>query len=1162
MSVVFRPPSKGSIKAIQILGLVVAFMSGNVLLQWYLYHFGIIESNPYFANMHFNTALTFFIGGICCILFMRKFRLTALFLAWIVALSGYLTLFQYIFQFNLGIDQLFMNQSTIDPSAYNPGRMAPSSAVCFSLLGTGMVIMCTNWMFKERQLTIRIFACMTCAFGLIGFSAWFIGAGSREWIEFTRLEGRPTLEFFTLSAAVIVYAWTHCKTYDGAIPPLLPLPTVIGAVLSTVFLWQALEGQERIQFQKATEAQAESIRNNLETYLDHRILSLKHLAQRWEKRGDTPKNDWELDAMSYIDVKSGLKLLEWADSSIHYRWILPLEGEDTALNMDALFDKNRSIAVEKLEKETVENMNPVVNLVDEDKGFLVYFPLFLKGTYNGFLVGAFDINALFDGIITKDILEDYALSVSVGDNVIYNRNEINAPDDPLERASADLKFYGNVWKITIQPRATLLAEHRSILPAFVLFFGVILSIVIFFGVYFAQTTYVHSRQLELTMQELNESKKQTEVLLNSMGEGVFGLNRDKVIAFVNPAGEQMLGLKAEDMVGKSIDELFHLARADGTPYDYKDSVIRSVFEKGQMHTINHELFVRKDLTNFHVDYTCAPIRSDTTIEGVVLVFRDITNRIRAEEEIKATQSRLRAIIDNATSVIYVKDLKRRYLIVNKYFLELFHQKENTVIGKTDHDVFPKELADSYVEHDMEVIDKKLPLTYEETAIHDDGEHTYISVKFPLYDANERMYAICGISTDITERKQAENKLLQFLKQLEKANAELEIARQRAEEANIAKSAFLANMSHEIRTPLNGVIGMTSLLMNTELDEKQEKYASRINLSGKVLLEIINDILDFSKIEAGELMLESIPSDFNQILKEVGDLVHPKAEEKGLELTIRYSPETPTLVLADPVRLRQVLTNLVSNAVKFTAKGFVLVNVTSKEISKDEVLFRCEVHDTGVGIPKNRRDRIFQKFSQADVSTTRKFGGTGLGLAICKELVEKMGGRIGCFSEEGKGSIFWFEIPLKLNMEAVDTRHITRANGQQELTGLRVLIVDDLELNCQILEEYIKTWGMHCTTCKNGPEAITELLRTGESDQPYKIALIDYHMEGMDGFVLADAIKSNPIIRGIKLIMLTSVDKLSQEDLAKHGIATSLTKPIYSQELLKEISKVVTHQTER
>jgi PAS domain S-box-containing protein len=1012
-----REPSKGSIKAMIILGTIVACMGGIVMLGWHLYQFGLIPPFIYFTSMSYNAALGFFLGGLSCVVFKKGWRILALGMGWIVALIGYLTLLEYMTGINFGIDQFFVDQSSVDNTMY-PGRMAPNNAVCFSFIGTGLLFVFNSWRFEMRQLVIRIFACMTVAFAVIGFSAWLTGAVSKGWIEFTRLDGRSTLEFFILSACVIVYAWTHCKTYDEALPPLLPLPTTIAVILATIFLWQSLDGQEMIQFNKVNLSAAEHVKTTIRTYINHRIESLKHMAKRWETRGKTPKSDWEMDAMSFIDVKSGLKVVEWADSSFHIRWIVPIEGNEAAENLDMMLDPKRAATIKKLAEEGAESASPVINLVQGGKGFLVYVPLFPDGVFDGFIVGGFDIKAMLDNIIRGEILRDYAIIISENDKIIYDRNETERLDDWISGTSVYLKFYDNVWKITLKPRAKLLAEHRSALPAFTLFFGVFLAVVIFFGVYFAQSSYLRSRQLEKAMRELSESKIQTEVLLHSMGEGVFGLTKDQKVAFVNPAGEYMVGLKQEDVVGKPIKELMRLTKDDETTYPIEESAIYTVFNDGKMHTVNNELFLRNDGTSFNVEFTCGPIRRDESIEGVVLVFRDITNRIQSEEKIKETQRRFRSIIDNATSVIYLKDLSGRYLSVNKQYLDIFHFKDKDVIGKTDYELYPKDFAETTSKHDKEVILKRHPITYEETAPLDDGIHTYVSVKFPLFDAKDNMYATCGISTDITERKEQELRQLEFLKQIEQSNRELEEAKQKAEEANVAKSAFLANMSHEIRTPLNGVIGMTSLLMNTDLDPQQDKYVNRINLSGKVLLEIINDILDFSKIEAGELTLESIPCDFENLVLEVKEMMQPKAEEKSLMLEIEYSHDAPKIVVGDPIRLRQVITNLVSNAIKFTNEGSVRVAITKTNDKGKQNRLRVEVRDTGVGIPHDKQCQVFDKFSQADVSTTRKFGGTGLGLAICKQLIEIMNGTIGCDSKQNEGSIFWFEIPLQQDADGV------------------------------------------------------------------------------------------------------------------------------------------------
>lgn len=1028
-----RPPSKGSIRAIILLGTIVALQGLAVLVSWHLYSWHIIAAHPFFTAMQYNVALTFVLGGLCCVTFILKRKYTAIALALSVALIGYLTLSQYIFGIDWKIDELFVKNPSVQ-DAY-PGRMAPSTALCVCLMGTALVIMTTNWQIKRRQMVLRILACVSIAFVTISFSAWMTGATTKGWLEFTRLEGRPILEITILSAAIIVYAWTHCKTYEGALPPLLPLPTVAGVVLSTIYLWQALDGQERLQFQQANQEKVDYIKTTITSFIDQRIQGLKHMAKRWETRGTTPKHEWEGDALSYVDIESGLIMIEWADTTFHIKWMVPADGNESVRDMSLIDEKNAETLKEISKKPEAAKIavSHVIKLKPAGKGFLVYIPLFPNEKFDGFLIGVFDIKLLFDSMLPPNTLSDYAITVSdENGNLLYYRDETHSLDEKLVGAEATLNFYGNSWNIKLQPRAQLLADHRSIFPAFTLFFGIFLAIIVFFGVYFAQSTYIRSRQLEKALEDLKESKIKTEVLLNSMGEGVFGLDNAQVIALVNPAGERMVGLSAEKLEGQNVADLFQLTKPDGAPYPKEQSPIEVGFRDNRVHTISNALFCRNDKKNFNVEFTCAPIKRDNVMQGLVLVFRDITDRI-----------------------------------------------------------------------------------------------------------------------------QAETKLLDFLKQLEQANRELKIAQKKAEEANVAKSAFLANMSHEIRTPLNGVIGMTSLLLNTELDERQQKYANRINLSGKMLLEIINDILDFSKIEAGELKLEWIPCNLGEIAKEVSDLLFLKAEEKNLELTLRCAPETPLRVFGDPTRLRQILTNLLSNAVKFTSKGYVLLNIICKSRKNGEAIIRFEVQDTGIGIPEDKREQIFEKFSQADISTTRKFGGTGLGLAISKQLVGLMHGQIGCISEYTKGSTFWFEIPFKVDLESSKAdQTLNEITPNTDLTGVSVLIVDDLELNQQILQEYVMNWGMICKTCSTGNEAIKELLNAKMQNHPYQIALIDHRMEGMDGLQLGTKIKEDPRIKETVVIMLSSEKQLLEAEAHQNGITAYVTKPIYSSELHQIIEKAM------
>ena len=633
--------------------------------------------------------------------------------------------------------------------------------------------------------------------------------------------------------------------------------------------------------------------------------------------------------------------------------------------------------------------------------------------------------------------------------------------------------------------------------------------------------------------EISESKRMAETIaksereyrnvVNSLNEVVFRTDLQGVWTFLNPAWHAITGFAIADSLGRNvlhfIDARDRERVADGL----------SQLMGRQVDSMRHEArYITRDGNVRWID-VCARAEHDGQgrLAGITGSLTDITERRLAARELRHNLNFVDALIETIPIPLYLKDVQGRYLRANRAFCAFFQLPQSDILGLTAADLLPPQEAQQVARQDVRLMLDKGSQTYEDRLTIGGRQVDVLFSKATLLKSDGGLSGLVGTLVEISSQKAAERALL--------------LAKEVAESASRSKSEFLANMSHEIRTPMNGILGMTDLVLDSQLDAHQRKYLEIVKASADALLCIINDILDFSKIEAGMLTLESIPFDLRQLMQETMRAHAMRAQASGLELVLDLDPALPQTVLGDPGRLRQVLTNLTGNAIKFTPRGEVIVSARLRASGHGMAQLQLDVRDTGIGIAADMQEAVFDAFQQEDGSTTRRFGGTGLGLSITRRLVTMMKGEISLSSALGKGSTFSVDLSLPVS----DNRLPLPPPGAS-LAGRSITLVDDNPSSLTILRRIFEHCGASVTACESG-EAALDACRTS---LPTDCIIMDFAMPGMNGFDTATALAALPHWSQVPIVMLSSSGSLGDAARCRElGIQGYLLKPASPEELL-------------
>ena len=1007
------------------LALAVILLGIGLLstLGWFLHLDRLVEPIEHKAPIMFNEGLC--ILAIGAALLGRELKAPkAAWAALGAAVVGAMTAIEGITGIDLKIDELFARDILLVDTV-QPGRGSVIAACCITTAGIAVF-----WRISEKRARERLFAEAVSGSVLasVGFST-ILGYAFElpavyNWGTNTALSVGTATALLVAGLALLVLAWRESLKDEGGPPAWMPMPFVIGSLTLSLIFWIGLRDSEMANMDAKTAAAADQIATNIKSAVDQQMNMLDRMARNGADNPDTNLVAWQTDAASLFDDSKELgcesiSLIDVADSKLTTRWVYPAQEGSVAVGFDHASEPRRREAIETARAKNGPELTSLPESVGKKKsyGFVIYSPIGRSGSPSHYAAAEY-IYARFFATIYKQMKlgPNYELIATVGRTEVYR----SALSDKPGRGILREKIYPNLFdqriRLGLTPTDELLLSNKRYLPEMALVGGLAITLLLGFTLHLARRARAGQYLSDLSNKRLvaeNEERRRIEARLKVSDErlrlaldstqiGIFEWNVPKGHVYYSPGLWGLLGYEHARMPS-TLEVWQSLIHPDDL------AVYRKRTESqlnGIASFIDPEYRVRARTGDWRWVY----MRSKSVLAGpngrptrIIGTVQDITTRRESEQALRESQAearKLSLVASKTDNLVVIGSADGKIEWVNSAFCRVMEYTLEEVVGKDPATLLSGPDTDA-AQSDLirDEIAKGKGTNTEIIHYSKSGRKYYLHLVVQVVrNQAGQVENFIAIENDITSRVETEN-------QLRRAKAE-------ADFASRAKSEFLASMSHEIRTPMNGVIGMTSILMETSLTAEQRDFVNTIRTSGEALLTIINDILDFSKIESGKMELEKAPFELALCVEEALDLFAPTAAAKRLEIGYHVEPDVPPWIVGDVTRLRQIIVNLVNNAIKFTPTGSISIQVrripldaTVRATPAGRMRLEITVQDTGIGIPPDRIDRLFKAFSQVDSSTTRKYGGTGLGLAICQRLCQLMNGDIRVESTPGKGSTF-------------------------------------------------------------------------------------------------------------------------------------------------------------